>query len=564
MLKGIGVSNGIAVGNIVKISQRPLCFEKRHITDIDAEKQRLKNAVEIFCSNANTLAKEMDGTSADGQILRGYTVMINDPYLTEHIAQLIESGACAEFAVQSACDGFIRLFTDSTDELVRHRAADIEDIKRRMLEILLGTECVNFKDMPQNTVLVTDELTPSMMVGICESGVVGVIAERGGRTSHSAIIARSLGLPTILGVKGALDRLCKSKVALDGQTGEIFTDLEEGFNRLCEKKKICAKNNAEQYAEFYGKPTVNADGHHKKLLANIDSLRDIESVLKSDAEGIGLFRTEGLFLDRGVLPTEDEQTKAYKAVAEAMGDREVVIRTLDVGGDKNILSIRSDIEENPFLGLRAIRYSIKNQGLFRTQLRAILRASAFGNISIMIPLVTRVDEVVYVKNLLGRLKCELDSEGISYKKDMRLGVMIETPAACAIADILAQEVNFFSIGTNDLIGYTMAVDRGNPKVSYLYSAYEPAVLRMIRFVVKTAKEHGINCSMCGETASNDKLLPVLLSFGLDEFSVEPSNILRMRAQISKLGDKECNRITQEVMQKTRARAVENSLSGCCE
>ena len=560
MLKGIGVSNGIAIGNIVKFSVRPLCFDEHSVTDVVAEKQRFANAVETFCANTNALAREMDEASADGQILRGYTVMIKDPYLAEHIAKLIEGGACAESAVQSACDAFIRLFTDSTDELVRHRAADIEDIKRRMLEILLKVEHLDLRNLPENTVLVTNELTPSMMVGICESGVVGVIAEKGGRTSHSAIIARSVGLPTILGVKGAFDKLYDGKVALDGQTGEVYTDLEEGFSRLCEKQKTASENKSDQYAEFFGKPTVDADGHTKRLFANIDSLRDLDAVLKSDAEGIGLFRTEGFFLDRGILPTEDEQTKAYKAVAEAMGDKEIIIRTLDVGGDKSIPSIKSETEENPFLGLRAIRYSIKNQGLFRTQLRAVLRASAFGNISLMIPLVTRVDEVIYVKNLLGRLKSELDAEGIAYKKDMKLGVMIETPAACAIADILAEEVDFFSIGTNDLIGYTMAVDRGNPRVSYLYSAYEPAVLRMIRYVVQVAKEHGVKCSMCGEAATDDKLLPLFLQFGLEEFSVEPSNVLRLRAKISQLNTSKCDGIAQEVMQQTRARAVENSLS----
>lgn len=560
MLKGIGVSNGIAVGNIVRYIEQPLLFDKRAVTDIYAEKQRFCDAKEKFCKNANTLAEKMDGTAADGQILRGYTVMINDPYLTECVFDLVQQGNCCEVAVQSACDQFIKLFTDSTDELVRHRAADIEDIKQRMLEILLGVEHLNFKEFPENTVLVTNELTPSMTVDICNSGVIGVIAEKGGRTSHSAIIARSMGLPTVLGVKGALDKIPSGRVALDGETGEIFTQAEEGFGRLVEKKKKFSKNSAEQYVEFFGKPTVSADGEVINLCANIDSLRDVDAVVKNDAEGVGLFRTEGFFLDRGILPTEDEQTKAYRAVAEAMGDKEVVIRTLDVGGDKSIPSIQSENEENPFLGLRAIRYSIKNQGLFRTQLRAILRASAFGNISIMIPLVTRVDEVLYVKNLLKRIKGELDSEGIAYKKDMKLGVMIETPAACAIADILAKEVDFFSIGTNDLIGYTMAVDRGNPRVSYLYSAYEPAVLRMIGFVVQVANEHGVKCSMCGEAATDEKLLPLFLNFGLREFSVEPSNVLRLRAKISELDNQTCKKIADRVMAQKRARNVEHHLS----
>ena len=561
MLNGIGVSSSIAIGRVVKFVEDDLHFAELAQNDIASEKQRFSEAVDEFCLKAGALARKMDGTDADGQILRGYAVMINDPYLNEHITKLLECGKSAEWAVQSACDAFIQLFTDSTDELVRHRAADIEDIKRQMLEILLHIECEELEALPENTILVTDELTPSMTVALPNSGVVGIVAEKGGRTSHAAIIARSLGLPTVLGCKGAISRLSGGEtVAIDGETGEVFKNGEDGFARLKDKQKNQPKLSEEYYKSFVGKSTVTADGSVRKIVANIDSPRDIEAVLKSDAEGVGLFRTEGFFLDRGVLPTEDEQTAAYRAVAEAMNGKEVVIRTLDVGGDKNIPSVHSENEDNPFLGLRAIRYSIKNQGLFRTQLRAILRASAFGNISLLIPLVTRVDELLYVKNLLKRLKSELDAEGVAYKKDMKVGVMIETPAAICIADILAENADFFSIGTNDLIGYTMAVDRGNPKVSYLYSAYEPAVLRSVKRVIEVAKQKGIRCSMCGEAAADEKLLPLLLSFGLDEFSVMPSRVLPLRAKIATVELSHCDLITAEAMTKTRARAVEGFLS----
>ncbi len=560
MLKGIGVSNGIVVGNVVRYVERSLVFDDQTVADPNSEKKRFGDAVEAFCQRINALAGVMDQTAADGQILRGYLAMINDPYLTESVFKMLDNGVKAETAIATACDGFIRLFTDSADELVRHRAADIEDIKRQMLEILLGVEYTDLKGLPENTVLVTRELTPSMTVGLESSGIVGIVAEKGGRTSHSAIIARSLGLPTILGVQGALEKLDDGgSVVLDGETGEVYKDTESGAERLLKNKETDRENPEELYTTYFGKPTVTFDGLNIKLFGNIDSPRDIDTLLNNDAEGVGLFRTEGFFLDRGVLPSEDEQTKAYCAVAEAMQGKRVVIRTLDVGGDKKIPTLETESEDNPFLGLRAIRHSIKNQGLFRTQLRAILRASAFGNISLMIPLVTRADEVIYVKGLLCRLKAELDEEGIAYKKDIKVGVMIETPAAVAIADVLAKYADFFSIGTNDLIGYTMAVDRGNPNVSYLYSAYEPAVLRMIRHIVNVADKSGIECSMCGEVAADERLLPLLLSFGLREFSVSPSSVLKIRAALAKLNLAECDRITEAVMQQERARQIEQAL-----
>ncbi len=561
MLQGIGVSSGIAVGTVIKFVEQPLIFNSVTANTLEIEKHRFENAVEKFSKRVGSLADEMDSTEADGQILRGYLAMINDPYLTEIVLKELCGGANSETAIAKACNDFIKLFTDSTDELVRHRAADIEDIKRQMLEILLDVKTTELKEMPKNTVLVTRELTPSMMVGLENSGIVGIIAEKGGRTSHSAIISRSLEIPTVLGVCDVLQKLNDGdSVALDGESGEIYVSTETGFDRLIEKKKTCNRNREEQYAAFFGKPSLTCDGVKVKLLANIDSPRDMDAVLKNDAEGIGLFRTEGLFLDRGVLPTEDEQTKVYRTVAESMGDKEVVIRTLDVGGDKKLPTLNPQSEDNPFLGLRAVRHSIKNQGLFRTQLRAILRASVHGNISLMIPLVTRADEVIYVKSLLNRLKAELDQEGVAYNKDIRVGVMIETPAAVAIADILAQYADFFSIGTNDLIGYTMAVDRGNPNVSYLYSAYEPAVLRMIQLVVRIAEQHNIPCSICGELASDQRFLPLLLSFGIKSFSTNPANVLKIRAELSNLDTKDCERKTQEVMQRHRAREVEQTLA----
>lgn len=550
MLKGIGASVGIGIGKTVKLMERPVSYADATAADPKTEKDRFRAAADRFTIKNEERAERMDAAGADGEILRGHIAMVNDPYMQSQIYEMIDSGMIAEKAVETVCDMFITMFSSTDDELTCQRAADVEDIKRQILKILLGIEEVDLKKLPADTVLVVEELTPSMTAEMDVQNIAGIVTEKGGFTSHSAILSRSLKIPAALSIEGALEKIADgADIIVDGSTGEVYTEYDENLlHRLLEKKKALVKEEG-IIEQFKGKETLTADGTKKQLFANIGSHKDLASVLAGDAEGIGLFRTEFLFMDRDTQPTEAEQFEAYKAVAAGMKGREVMIRTLDVGGDKDIPYLKLKKEENPFLGFRAVRYCLKNQELYQTQLRAILRASAYGNIAIMIPLVTQVDEVVQVRAIVQDIKRELDEKGIAYKKDIKIGIMVETPAACLIADLLAQHSDFFSIGTNDLTGYIMAADRGNADVDYLYSAFDPAVLRGIRHIIACAGNQGIPCGMCGEAAADPKLLPLLVSFGLDEFSVNPTNVLSVRAALSKLGKSDCDTIAEEVLKK---------------
>lgn len=560
MLRGIGASDGIGIGKALKLVDKPIVYEDITVADTAAEKQRLQTAVQAFCSKCEAQAKRMDETGADGAILRGHIAMLSDPYMLSQMSELIDGGACAEKAVESVCDMFIAVFSAADDELTRQRAADVGDIKRRMQKLLLGIEDVDLSCLPPNTVLVVDELTPSMTAEMDKAHVAGVITQRGGKTSHSAIISRSLKIPAVLSVENALTLIpTDSEVIVDGHAGEVYTDIDDAMR---EQFLVVQKRFAEKAAEeerHRGKPTVTQDGIVKKLYANIGSHKDLDAVQSSDAEGIGLFRTEFLFMDRSALPTEEEQFEAYKTVAVGMRGREVIIRTLDVGGDKDIPYLNLKKEENPFMGFRAVRYCLANREVYKTQLRAILRASAYGNIAVMVPLVTRVDELCEVRAIIEELKTELDNQHIPYKKHIRVGAMIETPAACLIADLLAQHADFFSIGTNDLTGYVMAADRGNADVGYLYSTLDPAVLRAIRHIIACAVERGIPCGMCGEAAADPHIIPLLVSFGLDEFSVNPAGVLSVRAALSKLSGADCDAIAEKALSMQTEKEVSEYL-----
>lgn len=560
MLKGIGASSGIGIGKALKFIEKSVDFEPHTVADTDAEKTRLENAVSVFKTNTEALAEKMDKTGADGEILRGHIAMISDPYMISQINEQIESGNCAESALSAICDMFITVFSSADDELTKQRAADVEDIKKRILKILLGIEDINLKTLPENTILIVDELTPSMTAEMDKENIKGIITEKGGKTSHSAIISRSLKIPSVLSVKDALAIIEDGKdIIIDGENGEIYTDFDEHLKQKFIEIQKTYIQKAKTEELFRGKPTVTADGEKKELFANIGSHKDLEAVISGDAEGIGLFRTEFLFMDRTSAPSEEEQFDAYKAVAVGMKGKEVIIRTLDVGGDKEIPYLGLKREENPFLGFRAVRYCLKNSESYKVQLRAILRASAFGNLSIMVPLVTCVDELLQVKEMVSEIMHELDERNIAYKKDIKIGVMIETPAACIIADILAEHADFFSIGTNDLTGYIMAADRGNSDVEYLYSVFNPAVLRAIKHIISCAKEKGIKCGMCGEAAADEKLIPLLVSFGLNEFSVNPTSVLSVRRKISQMEKQTCDKIAKEVFMKQTANEIESFL-----
>lgn len=532
--KGIGVSEGYGIGKAVVIQELKLDYSGKSFTDAETESARLDAAVKKFTAETKALISELSANAGEknAEILQGHLAMLADPFMIGQMKDAISGGVIAEEAVDNVCNMFHMIFSSAEDELTRQRATDVSDIKTGLLKILLGVEEIDIANVENGSILVACDFTPSMTSKINPKNVEGVIGEIGGVTSHSAIIARALGIPCILGVKDAAS-IIKSgdELVADAVKGEIIISPSADEKAEYSLLKKQEQNERLMLKEYINKPTVTKSGLKKAVYANIAKAEDVHNAVVNGAEGIGLFRTEFLYMDRNQAPGEDEQFEAYSSVAKAMGGREVIIRTLDVGGDKHIPYLEIEKEENPFMGLRAIRYCLKNTELFKVQLRALLRAACYGNIKIMLPLVCTEDEVIKAKSLLEECKAELSAEGKEYKKDIKLGIMVETPAAVLVAERLAAVSDFFSIGTNDLTGYTMAADRGNNEVSYLYNSNDPAVLKAIEITVKSAKRANIPVGMCGEAAADPKMIPRLIDWGLDEFSVSSSRILKTRKLI---------------------------------
>lgn len=550
MNKGIAGSAGYGVGKVVIISDAKPEYENRTITDTDAEIKRYDDAVAAFTEKTHAMAEAMKESVGEhnAEILEGHILLLTDPGMDEITKGAIMSGTCAEAAFESTCDMFAGMFQMADDELTRQRATDIGDIKVRMLKILTGTPDVNISEVPAGTILVAEDLTPSMTAGIVKENVAGIITAVGGKTSHSAILARALEIPAVLSVDGIVDMVSDGMTAVvDGCDGICILDPSPEEIEEYQAKREKYLSDKALFEVYRGKDTVTADGAKVHLYGNIGNPEDAKQVATCDGEGVGLFRTEFLFMGASELPSEEEQFQAYKAAAETMEGREVIIRTLDVGGDKDIPYLGLEKEDNPFLGFRAVRYCLQNKDSYRVQLRALLRASALGDIKIMVPLVTCVDEIRSVKALVKELMVELDAENIAYNKDIQVGAMIETPAASLIADLLAKEADFFSIGTNDLTQYTMAVDRGNAKVAYLYSSYNPAVLRSMKNIIEAANAAGIMVGMCGEAAADPLLIPLLISFGLGEFSVSATSVLATRGTIAKWSKAEADELAAKAL-----------------
>lgn len=551
MYKGIAGSEGIGIGTVVLIEEHEINIETKRVEETGAEIERLQNAIEKFVADTNVMAEKMDITvgKKDADILRGHIQMLQDPMIEEQISALIISEKItAEMAVEQVLEQTAEMFSQIPDELLQQRATDFRDIKTRMLKILLGIEDVDISQVPAGTVIVARDLTPSMTAGINPENIEGILTEVGGRTSHSAILARAMEVPAVL----SIENICSiakngDKVVLDGTSGEAILNPDDETVEKFKKMYSDYQNEKALLKEYAGKPSQTKDGVKVELVCNIGKPADANKAVECDGEGIGLFRTEFLFMDRDSMPTEEEQFEAYKEVAEKMKGKPVIIRTLDIGGDKDVPYLGLEHEDNPFLGFRAIRYCLQRKDIYEIQLKALLRASAFGKIKIMIPLVTGVDELRQVKAMIKDIMAELDKEGVAYNKNIEVGVMMETPAACMMADALAKEAAFFSIGTNDLTGYTMAVDRGNAKVAYLYSTYNPAVLRAIKRIIECGKKEGIMVGMCGEAAADSKLIPLLLAFGLDEFSVSATSVLKTRKTISDCTMDECKALADKVM-----------------
>ena len=552
MYKGIAGSEGIGIGKVVIIEDHDITIETKHVPETDSEIARLQEAIEKFVEITNKMADKMDETvgKKDADILRGHIQMLQDPMIEEQISSLVVAEKItAEMAVDQVLEQTAEMFSQIPDELLQQRATDFRDIKARMIKLLMGIEDVDISQVPAGTVLVAKDLTPSMTAGIKPENIEGILTEMGGKTSHSAILARAMEIRAVLSIEGICDIVKNGDtVVLDGTSGEALVNPEEDVVKEFEDKREQFAKDKALLKAYAGKPSVTKDGTKVELVCNIGKPEDAKKAVECDGEGIGLFRTEFLFMDRDSIPTEDEQFEAYKAVAETMKGKPVIIRTLDIGGDKDVPYLGLEKEENPFLGFRAIRFCLQRQDIYKTQLKALVKASAYGKIKIMVPLVTGVDELRQVKTMVADIMKEFDEKDVPYNKNIEIGVMMETPAACMMADALAKEAAFFSIGTNDLTGYTMAVDRGNAKVAYLYSTYNPAVLRAIKRIIECGRKEGIMVGMCGEAAADPKLIPLLLAFGLDEFSVSATSVLKTRKIISDCDVGACKELAEKVMQ----------------
>lgn len=558
MYEGVNASEGIGIGTVAVAVEPDLTFTPHAVEDAAAEKARFKAALEVFCEKTEAQAEHMKTSvgEAEAEIMSGHVTLAQDPELTGAIEASIDGGTCAEQALVETSTMFENMFLSMDDEVFRLRAADIADIRTGILAELLGREVVDLSVLPAGTIIVVHDLTPSMTATIDKANVAGIVTETGGRTSHSAIIARALEIPAVLSVSNACGALHNGMTAIvDGSKGVVIGEPDE--ETLADYTERAEQFAAEKRAleAFRGKPSVTADGIAKVLACNIGSPDDVNGALDHDAEAIGLFRSEFLFMDAKELPSEEEQFEAYRKVAVAMKGAPVIIRTLDVGGDKEIPYMNLQKEENPFMGYRAIRYCLDNPDEYKVQLRALLRASAFGDIKIMVPLVTCIEEIRAVKKLVEECKAELREEGRTFNDNIQVGIMMETAAAANIPDLLAKESAFFSIGTNDLTGYTMASDRGNDRVAYLYSWYYPAVLRAIKNIIEAGVRAGIMVGMCGEAAADPLLTPLLIAWGMEEFSTSAPSILRTRKAISQWTKAEADELAAKVLELSTAEEV---------
>ena len=561
MKKGTSASSGIGIGKAAIVEEAELVITRETVSDTEAELARFKGALETSMKDTEALAADLATRvgEKEAEILQGHIMLLSDPMLTGEIENSIKNDAVnSEFAIENVCNMYADMFASMGDELMQQRATDMRDIKTRMQKVLMGVHSVDIAALPAGSVIVAKDLTPSMTAGINPANVTGIVTELGGRTSHSAILARALEIPAVVAVENLMELVKDGdELVLDGSTGEVFVNPEPAVRADYEARREAFLKDKKELEQYIGKPSVTKDGVQVEIVANIGKPEDVDKVLQYDGEGVGLFRTEFLFMDRTSMPTEEEQFEAYKKVAVAMNGKPVIIRTLDIGGDKEIPYMGLEKDENPFLGYRAIRFCLdRKEDIYKPQLRALLRASAFGNIRIMVPLVTCIEEYREARGLVEELKAELDEKGVAYKKDIQVGIMVETAAASLIADIFAKEVDFFSIGTNDLTQYTMSVDRGNKKVSYLYSTFNPAVLRSIRHIIESGREAGIMVGMCGEAASDPMMIPLLLAFGLNEFSMSASAILRARKMVTEYSVSELKAVADKAMSFATAAEVE--------
>lgn len=562
-MKGIGVSPGIVIGKVLLKEENKIVIEKKNIISCEDEITRFKTAMEnskveiqeIYNNVLKNIGEE------EATIFEAHLMILEDPEMSQQMEKEIQDNSVnAEWALKQTSETFIAMFEAMDNEYMKERAADIKDVTSRLMKKLLNIKEVNFGQLASEVIIVANDLTPSDTSQIDKKKVLGFITEIGGRTSHSAIMARTLEIPAIVAVKDITKKVKNGDlIVFDGEEGLIFVNPEEKIVKQYEEKKAEYNKSQKELSLLIGKKSTTTDGVTVELAGNIGTPKDLESVLGNDCEGIGLFRSEFLYMDRKTAPSEEEQFAAYKEVAEKMKNKPVVIRTLDVGGDKELDYLNLPKEMNPFLGYRAIRVCLDKVDIFKTQLRAILRASAFGNVKIMFPMISSVEELRAAKVILEEVKTELHSEKIEFNESLEVGIMIEIPAAAIISDLLAKEVDFFSIGTNDLIQYTTAVDRMNEKISHLYNPFHPALLRLVKTVIDNAHSENKWVGMCGEVAGDPKLIPILIGMGLDEFSMSPISVLRARAIIRNISQEKMKDLALQVINLPTAVEVESFL-----
>ncbi|GIO24677.1 phosphoenolpyruvate--protein phosphotransferase [Oceanobacillus sp. J11TS1] len=558
-MNGIAASSGIAIAKVYELKEPELTFEKTTVDHPEKEIERLESAIEVSRDElekikAHTL-KELGEEHAE--IFSAHLLVLGDPELINPIKDKINNEKVnAEAALDEVATMFIQMFKDMDNAYMRERAADIHDVTKRVMSHLLQVTFPNPALINEQVIVIAKDLTPSDTAQLNRDFVKGFATDIGGRTSHSAIMARSLEIPAVVGTKDVTDSVKKDdQVIVDGIEGKVIINPTEEEIKLYEEKQAAFAKQQEEWAKLKDEPTFSADGEQVDLAANIGTPDDVEGVLNNGGEGVGLYRTEFLYMGNSELPSEDVQFEAYKSVLEKMGDKPVVVRTLDVGGDKEISYLDMPKELNPFLGFRAIRFCLENEHVFRPQLRALLRASAYGNLKIMFPMIATLEEFRQAKALLLEEKENLQNDGIEVSDDIEVGIMVEIPSTAVIAKQFAKEVDFFSIGTNDLIQYTMAADRMNEQVSYLYQPYHPAILNLVNNVIEAAHAEGKWAGMCGEMAGDSTAIPLLLALGLDEFSMSATSILPARTQILGLNKKELAALKDEFLSLSTAEEV---------
>ena len=558
-MKGIGASSGVSIAKVFELVEAHVEIKDTKITDVSAEKAKLQNAVKDAIKQIEgikqTALKNLGEEEA--AVFDAHMQVASDPAMTQEIEAMIENDKVnALFATSTITNNYAAMFESMDDAYMQERAADIKDVAKRIINAIAGVKSTDVSAINEEVIVVGVDLTPSDTAQLNKKFVKGFVTDIGGRTSHAAIMARSLEIPAVLGLKNVTSKVkTGDMIAMDGDSGEVL--INPSKEEIANLNKIAAELEAErkENLKFKGKESTTNDGHHVELAANIGSPNDLDGANDNDAEGVGLFRSEFLYMDAKDWPSEEEQFKAYKAVLKGMNGKRVVVRTLDIGGDKTLEYFDFPEEMNPFLGYRAIRLCLDKKDIFNTQLRALLRASKFGKLAIMFPMIATVEEFLAAKKEVEKAKKQLTEEKIEFSDDIEIGMMVEIPAAAALSSQFAEHADFFSIGTNDLMQYTMAADRMSEKVSYLYQPLNPSILTLINMTIQGAHSKGKWVGMCGEMAGDKNAIPLLVGMGLDEFSMSATSVLAARRQIANMSLKDAQALASSALTKSTEKEV---------